>query len=78
MSGKLVSPPTKSHPSDLLMLCDTPLFDLPSTDDEISVDRSTYVTTENIDRPNAPFATFKVFYRPRGSRSFVHSRAPAH
>jgi len=37
-----------------------------STDDEIPVNRPPYsVITEYIDLPNAPCATFKVFYRPR-------------
>jgi hypothetical protein len=76
MSGRLVSPP-KAHPSNSLILCVAPLFDLPSTDDEIPINGPAYsVIGDYIDPPGLPCATFKVFYRPRG-RSFMHSRAPS-
>ena len=66
-SGKLVSPP-KAHPSNSLMLCIAPLFDLPSTDDEIPVEEpENYVIPDYIDPQDVPCATFKVFYRPRGN-----------
>jgi hypothetical protein len=50
----------KSHPRVILI-------DIPSTGDEVPANSPPYSASLNeIDPPNAPYATVKVIYRPRG------------
>jgi hypothetical protein len=57
-----------SHPSQFSSTSDT---DTSSTGDEVPTNASAFVVhTDIFDPPNAPYATVKVFYRPRGG-SFV-------